>query len=283
MANQTAFYNLTKPVATETYNLDVWNTNMDMIDAQMHQNATEAFTGATELADGTVGNVPAPTSADREKYLRGDGTWHTVSGGGGGGASELADLDDVNISSPTDGQGLVYDATNDEWVNGAVSGDITDFDFSNMTSSQTSDIMTKLNSGEGETHTGSFTTGSTQYEKIEVVCGFKPDYIRVELPFSASNVTVATYDASVSTTTSTWYIPGESRTYTITLGSATGETGITDITDTGFKFRCNAGNTRNVQCTYSASVGGDTYIQTVDFTQLKASQIADLKTALGIS
>lgn len=84
MATGTAYYNLTKPASTENYNLGVWNTNLDMIDAQMHQNETETFTGATSLANGTVGNVPAPLIADKDKYLKGDGTWDTPSGGGGG-------------------------------------------------------------------------------------------------------------------------------------------------------------------------------------------------------
>ena len=42
--------------------------------------------------------------------------------GGGGGASALNDLSDVDISSPTDGQALLYDANNQEWVNGTVQG-----------------------------------------------------------------------------------------------------------------------------------------------------------------
>lgn len=75
MATGTAWYNLTKPASTENYNLNVWNTNLDMIDEQMHQNETTPFTGATELANGTVGNVPAPTTADKDKFLKGDGTW----------------------------------------------------------------------------------------------------------------------------------------------------------------------------------------------------------------
>ena len=102
------------------------------------------------------------------------------------------------------------------------------------------------------TQTGTFTTGSNQYEKVEVVVGFKPTYIKVILPFSNGDTT-AIYDASISTTTSTWTIPMEHRTYTIDIGSVTGETGITDITNTGFKFRCNAPNTRNVLCTYEAN------------------------------
>lgn len=46
-----------------------------------------------------------------------DGKMRTSKGGGGGGASALTDLDDVNISSPSDGQVLRYDATSDKWVN----------------------------------------------------------------------------------------------------------------------------------------------------------------------
>jgi len=33
------------------------------------------MTGATSSADGAAGLVPAPTSADHEKFFRGDGTW----------------------------------------------------------------------------------------------------------------------------------------------------------------------------------------------------------------
>lgn len=36
--------------------------------------------GATELQDGIAGLVPAPTSADKNKFLRGDGTWAEISG-----------------------------------------------------------------------------------------------------------------------------------------------------------------------------------------------------------
>ena len=46
-------------------------------------------------------------------------------GGGGGGASDLDDLDDVEITNPTEGQALVYDATNEVWINGAGGGETT--------------------------------------------------------------------------------------------------------------------------------------------------------------
>lgn len=37
----------------------------------------DEFTGATEDDDGTKGVVPAPEIADKDKYLKGDGTWDT--------------------------------------------------------------------------------------------------------------------------------------------------------------------------------------------------------------
>lgn len=42
--------------------------------------------------------------------------------GGPGGASTLSGLTDVDISNPTDGQTLVYNATSGKWENGAGGG-----------------------------------------------------------------------------------------------------------------------------------------------------------------
>lgn len=47
------------------------------------------MTGATSSSAGAHGLVPAPTSSDYNKYLRGDGTWGTPQGGGGGGGSTV--------------------------------------------------------------------------------------------------------------------------------------------------------------------------------------------------
>lgn len=43
-------------------------------------------------------------------------------GGGGGGSSTLAGLTDVDLTNPTDGQTLVYNATAGKWVNGDSAG-----------------------------------------------------------------------------------------------------------------------------------------------------------------
>lgn len=283
MASYTANYNLRKDASTDNYDVVVVNQNLDEIDEQMHQNevaSTTPFTGASSSDNGEKGIVPRPMAGDEDKVLCGDGTWKTPQSG----ASSVSTLTDVDLESLSDGQILKYNGTSQKWKNANESGggDITDLDFSDMTGSQTIDVMNKLNSGVADSDSGTFTTGNAQYVKVEVNCGFRPTYIQVILPFSNGD-TYATYDADVSTTTSTWEIPMEHNTYTITLGSETGETGITDITNTGFKFRCNAANTRNVQCTYSASISGQTYIQTVDFSDLSASQIATLKSILGIT
>lgn len=43
-----------------------------------------AFGGATSVASGSKGAVPAPAAGDEGKYLKGDGTWGAVAGGSGG-------------------------------------------------------------------------------------------------------------------------------------------------------------------------------------------------------
>lgn len=42
------------------------------------------FTGTDGTSSGTSGLVPAPTTTDIDKFLKGDGTWTSVSGGGSG-------------------------------------------------------------------------------------------------------------------------------------------------------------------------------------------------------
>ena len=70
------------------------------------------------------GAVPKPTAAEETagKYLKANGTWGTPSGGGGGGSSTLAGLDDVALSSPSNGQVLKYNGTNAKWENANESG-----------------------------------------------------------------------------------------------------------------------------------------------------------------
>lgn len=119
MATATAHFDLTKAGSNENYNVGLVNSNLDKIDQQMYLNQTSAakvMVGATASTDGESGRVPAPTPSDSEKYLKGDGTWDTPSGGGGG-SSTLSGLTDVDLSSPTNGQILKYNSTTQKWEN----------------------------------------------------------------------------------------------------------------------------------------------------------------------
>ena len=69
--------------------------------------------------DSTITNIKAMFGFWTEQYLSALGQ---NSGGGGGGASALADLTDVALSSPTNGQALVYNGTSGKWENQTIGG-----------------------------------------------------------------------------------------------------------------------------------------------------------------
>lgn len=70
------------------------------------------MTGATASDGGTHGLVPAPSAGDENKYLKGDGTWGTVSGG----TNEAGEYDNyVDISSYTQSSNP-YTTPNDGYV-----------------------------------------------------------------------------------------------------------------------------------------------------------------------
>jgi hypothetical protein len=113
--------------------------------------------------------------------------------------------------------------------------------------------------GGASVATGSFTSGSERYAKVEINCGFQPDYVEVKMVFESGYTYACAFhesrpdDANYSYGKSFWDLrPIEGAWYEITLGSETGETGISDITSTGFKYRVNGGNTQNKACTYKA-------------------------------
>lgn len=56
---------------------------------------------------------------DPVSYMMGQ---KATGGGGGGGSSTLSGLTDVDISNPSDGQTLVYNATSGKWENGESGG-----------------------------------------------------------------------------------------------------------------------------------------------------------------
>ena len=75
--------------SSETYdgNVNLMSENsMSRLSTALYnigENAGNVMTGADGTNAGAKGLVPAPTATDNEKYLRGDGTWQTVQGGGG--------------------------------------------------------------------------------------------------------------------------------------------------------------------------------------------------------
>ncbi|MDQ7035573.1 MAG: hypothetical protein Q9P01_12265 [Anaerolineae bacterium] len=72
------------------------------------------MTGATAIANGVAGIVPQPLIADKDKFLKGDGTWADTSSNGN--ATALNDLSDVNIAGATDGDILIYNGTQVRWM-----------------------------------------------------------------------------------------------------------------------------------------------------------------------
>ena len=120
--------------------------------------------------------------------------------------------------------------------------------------------------------TGSFTSASSGGQKVEVNCGFKPDLVMVDMEFGngftrATYLSTAWYEET-DHPASVWDLrPMENVIYAIVPGSVNGETGITDLTDTGFKYRSNGSNTTNKACTYTA-IKFDVEEQTDDRTYL---------------
>ncbi len=142
MATQTTHYNLIKPSSAERVAVGDINDNSDIIDGNL-------FT-ANERADQMADDYNASETYNTGDYVRREnylykcntdnttGTWDAtkwdrvkvmeeITQGGGGGSSTLAGLNDVNISSPTDGQALIYDNATSKWVNGAGGGGSSTF------------------------------------------------------------------------------------------------------------------------------------------------------------
>lgn len=61
------------------------------------------FVGTDGVNAGAAGLVPAPATTDVDKYLKSDGTWATVGGGGGGSITELTSADyNYHLGGDTD-------------------------------------------------------------------------------------------------------------------------------------------------------------------------------------
>ena len=131
---------ITTPTDGQVLSYDATNQEWINADAGSDVSVTQVQSSGTKIATITVDNVdtdlyaPTPTEVEANPQGTGstdltkigiDGTVYDIPTGGSG-SSTLAGLTDVDLSSPTDGQGLVYDATNQKWVNDDVgSGSLT--------------------------------------------------------------------------------------------------------------------------------------------------------------
>ena len=118
--------------------------------------------------------------------------------------------------------------------------------------------------------TGSFTTGSTVGSVVEINCGFEPDYIKVLMDFGNSQTTAYYFKTGNEDNEeiSVWDLrPTEGAIYQIFNpdGTVTNETGICEITATGFKYKANASNTTSKACTYQALKFNETQPEHSDF------------------
>ena len=105
--------------------------------------------------------------------------------------------------------------------------------------------------------TGSFTTGSTTDSVVEIDCGFEPDFIKVLMDFGNSQTTAYYLKTGNEDNEeiSVWDLrPTEGAIYQIfePSGFVYNETGICEITTTGFKYKAHGSNTTSKACTYQA-------------------------------
>lgn len=169
MATQTLHYHLTKPTSAERVAVGDINDNSDIIDGNL-------FT-ANERADQMADDYNASETYNTGDYVRREnylykcntdnttGTWDAtkwdrvkvmeeITQGGGGGSSTLAGLNDVDLSSPTDGQVLGYNGTTNKWENvtgggGGGSSTFAGLNDVNVTGVQNGDIA-RYNSTTGK-------------------------------------------------------------------------------------------------------------------------------------
>lgn len=168
MATYTEHYEMTKQQSPERVSVGLLNDNFDIIDGYLFR--------ANERADQMADDYNASETYNTGDYVRREnylykcntdnttGIWDDtkwdrvkvmdeITQGGGGGSSTLAGLNDVDLSSPTDGQVLGYNGTTNKWenVNGGGGGSSTFAGLNdvNVTGVQNGDIA-RYNSTTGK-------------------------------------------------------------------------------------------------------------------------------------
>jgi hypothetical protein len=197
MATYTNHYEMTKQQSPERVSVGLLNDNFDIIDGVMFANQEKS----EQLADDYNASETYNTGdyVRRENYLykcntdNTTGTWDAIkwdrvkvmdeiTQGGGGGSSTLAGLNDVNISSPTDGQALVFDNATQKWVNGAGGGGSSTFAGLNDV-----DVA-----GVANKDIARFNSSTNEWEKSSALTD-------LELTVSQMSASTLPYDANIST------------------------------------------------------------------------------------
>lgn len=120
----TTNFSLKKPQYADEADIEIINDNSDDIDNLIHQNRTMIAPAFDSTKAYVVGD-PVVYLGELFVFIadKAAGAWDatkveptTAAEMGGGGASALADLDDVEITSPTVGQALLFDK-DDKWKN----------------------------------------------------------------------------------------------------------------------------------------------------------------------
>lgn len=146
-------------------------------------------------------------------------------GGGGGGATALTQLTDVNISNPSNGQGLLYNADSAKWVNAPLPtgvDELSELNDVDTFGAQVSDVLMYMNMGSGDNKWTPYPARSiserffNDYE-LDVLwvmnigraqISFDNDVSNkvIDLHFTAPNVCPDSVEVSFDQTTSKWWI-----------------------------------------------------------------------------
>lgn len=139
MSTYTDNYQLEKPVQSDSGDVSVLNRNSDKIDTIMHASQVSIADAYDETATYNTGDV---TMYEFFLYIcledNVTGTWDATkwdrtTAANVADAPALSVLTDVDITTPSDGEALVYDGTNSKWINGSAGG----FGFADRTSVDT--------------------------------------------------------------------------------------------------------------------------------------------------
>ena len=219
MATQTLHYHLIKPASADRVAVGDINDNSDIIDGNLYQANERADQLADDYNPSSTYNVG--DYVRRENYIykcntaSTTGTWDVtkwdrvkvmdeITQGGGGGSSTLAGLNDVSLTSPTDGQLLGYNGTSHKWenVNGGGGGSSTLAGLSDVSVSGVADkdIIRYNSTSQKYEKSSDLTDLELSVSQLSSsVLSIAGDVDTLELTVSQMSASTLPYDANTST------------------------------------------------------------------------------------